>query len=87
MTGTVPCPYCERPVERTVDHTDAYDRWAHGEYCLNCFLPFGVAADGSAYGQDDPRFDAPAPDTDLRLQSAGIIRHGVVTVVWRANPA
>lgn len=49
----VECPYCERPVKRTVDWRNAVDRKLFGEHCDNCFLPFGVDAEGRAIHQDD----------------------------------
>lgn len=54
--GSIACPYCSHPVRRTVDYTDARDRELCGEHCFDCHLPFEVAADGSAIGQDDPRY-------------------------------
>ncbi len=47
------CPYCKRPVERTVKPDEIHDC---GEHCDCCALPFGIDENGNAYGQDDPRW-------------------------------
>lgn len=51
--ATVPCPYCNRPVKRTVQPDDIH---LCGEHCDYCFLPFGIDENGNPYGQDDPRW-------------------------------
>lgn len=54
FTGDIPCPYCGRPVPRTVLRTEDTNDLA--EHCDVCFLPFDVAPDSTAIGQDDPRY-------------------------------
>jgi hypothetical protein len=51
---TVPCPYCNRPVEVTFDHSDPRERELFGEHCDNCFLPFEIDENGPL-GQDGER--------------------------------
>lgn len=55
-SASIGCPYCGHPVARTVNYRDARDRELCGEHCGDCHLPFEVAADGSAIGQDDSRY-------------------------------
>lgn len=55
-TDYIGCPYCAYPIKRTVNYRDALDRELCGEHCSECHLPFEVAPDGTAVGQDDPRY-------------------------------
>lgn len=57
---TVPCPYCNRPVEATFDHADPLARELFGEHCPTCFLPFDIDAEGPV-GQDGGRPEERTP--------------------------